>query len=845
MDMYGRPTLSYSGRAAGNSPRPNTPIQVWPAVSRERDFEAAASIIRASITQPKPTTKTFVKKRINSNQSKDVTFGKNIKIFLQIKSRGYVQEEDCQLCQKKIRLKQFPALIQKSLFKNYSNSIDYYYTKDINDILNNNRCAANLEYSELKYWRENQDTFTMWVPLNEFKATFLNLWKYHQFNIDQPVQTHKNIHLVIDNHFYMLRSMQEKAIKKMLDVMSETQLEQCDIHLSRFHNQKVELVELPYRGSDRFIFTQLNSTHSLGGERSIVTPSLSRIEPPASLLEGEPSYLSQQVVCGLQLKPKILLSGLLQNINHREEKPLAYPYLDDSERSKIYLSSREASGIESPSFLKHSSRESFLEYTQDRAESSPPKKEAFIRMEECAVDNDHPTKPLPIVISGLENQIRQPEPQQLSFKRKLHTGPRTSDKVSATLAASKSRTSIVGKPSSSRLAQHSSKGYTAAFLRSHEELLKIPKVFSNRNERRASPRLPESGALRLQRSKETTNLKPKGMVASASTADIRRGGMASLKNDSVIKPLGSTSNSQKPKANKGSQKILSSRQKGSKSPIKTMLDSLRCDSQKSLQRFGIRPGLKAVASQKQLPVKLAIDPLQKIKEIIEVQKSLKPKHVESQPLLADPKLRSSSNSQDNSARKSRSRTHLRLKSPLVKDLGDVFIPGARITAIVKDAFQSRKPHSTRAAMTKTGLETIKFAMTAASGNKSSRSSSKEVRLGETSQGTQEPGSNKKPATSSLNIYSSEFIHGIIGSRRQQAATEPQIQVAFQPRLALNRQYRGSKPSPSPTQQRGVSSGSNPSRTSNRSSPPPSLSFRPQTLRAPNFMRLSESPGTTR
>ena len=849
MDIYSRPSMVYSARTLGSSPRPNTPTQVWPTVSRERDFEAAASIIKASTIQPKPTTKTFVRKRTNSSKSKDVTFGKNIKNFLKGKSRGYVQEEDCQLCQKKIRMKQFPRLIQKSLFKNYSNSIDYYYTKDINDILNNNRCPATLEYNELKFWREGQDNFTSWVSAQEHKATFLNLWKYHQFNIDQPVQIHKQIHLVVDNHFFMLRSMQEKAIKRMLEVMTEAELEQCEIHLSRFYNQKVELLEQQYKGSNRLIFTQLSSTHSLGGDRSINTPSLSRIEVHPVAQDTDRSLLALPIVSGLRLDSIASLGGVLRKINREKKNRLPYPYLDKSEDSVIQLSSHEGSELESPWFLKDSSRESLLNESALNL-PSPHKKEGFIRMEECAVQGSHNNLPLAYQVLGHPVEPRPEAIHLLSFKRK----PQATDlpksrgaagssvkKVGTGLAQSKSRPVLSKAPVRHRTDN------TAAFLKSHEELLKIPKILSSRKDGSNLGKASETRGASLQRSKESPNLRKQGLVASATTFDLRRN-VSNLKKEPSRKQLVPRVSPDKQSSSKLPNKPGNNRQSSknsSRSPIKAMLDSLREESQKQSKRNAVGPVLKLTASQNNLAVRPFEDPLKKIKEIIESQKTLNPKHSESQPILAhsQPKINSGGSSRDSSAKKSRSRGKItpRLKSPLGHEFTDIFAPGARITAIAKQAFQGRpQPNSTRGFTNKAVLETIKFTMPPGATNRSSRSSSKELKTGDVSNVPNDPTSAKKGLTSSLNIYSSDFIHGIIGSRRQQAASPAPL--GHQSGRIAQASARLSRPSPSPSN-RGVSSGSHPSEKSHGSSPAPTLSFRPQTLRAPNNFR--QNPGSTR
>lgn len=198
--------------------------------------------------------------------------GAPFKLYLKHKTLTITSEEDCPLCQQKIRKKNMPRLIHKALASKYSNSINYFYTKDINEILAGNKCRAQIELEEDGYWMPRKENLIGYVVKNKFKERFDNLWKYHQFNIDQPKQEYKGIAEVVEAYFHGKRKIQEKAIKKMLDVMTDSELEACEIHLSRFGSQPVEIVEKSFDCSDRVI------PKALYQERKASNASLSIIE---------------------------------------------------------------------------------------------------------------------------------------------------------------------------------------------------------------------------------------------------------------------------------------------------------------------------------------------------------------------------------------------------------------------------------------------------------------------------------------------------------------------------------------------------------------------------------------
>ena len=193
----------------------------------------------------------------------------NMKEYLQGKTAITVLEEDCSLCQSKVKLKHMPVIIQRALATKYSNSINYFYTKGINEILQGTRSQSLVLYLEDEYWLPSRECIVSYFPGNKYQTMFGNLWKYHQFNIDQPKQPTKGIFSIAEGYFHSKRKLQEKAIKKMLEVMTDSELEQCEIHLSRFLNQPVEILETEYKAADQLIPTRLDSSSRVQGMNSL------------------------------------------------------------------------------------------------------------------------------------------------------------------------------------------------------------------------------------------------------------------------------------------------------------------------------------------------------------------------------------------------------------------------------------------------------------------------------------------------------------------------------------------------------------------------------------------------
>lgn len=177
----------------------------------------------------------------------------NFKHFLENKLVLAISEEDCTFCTKRIRRRDWPIVISANLYTKYSNSLNYYYLKNIDQILTNTRSSVSINFNDQKYWNTGQDFFLGYFTVPVAQEKFNNVWKYHQFNIDQPRHIAHGVFLQSDVYFNEKRRVQEKAIKRMLQVLSESELENCEIHLSRFLGNYTDIIENEAEKIDRMV----------------------------------------------------------------------------------------------------------------------------------------------------------------------------------------------------------------------------------------------------------------------------------------------------------------------------------------------------------------------------------------------------------------------------------------------------------------------------------------------------------------------------------------------------------------------------------------------------------------
>jgi hypothetical protein len=100
-----------------------------------------------------------------------------------------------------------PAIIHKALYRRYCNSLNYFYTKDINKILAKSQSRAYSDLKDSKYDVCEEDNFIRYIPIKKFKNKFNQLWKYHQFNIDQPRIFIKEIMPSVEYYFGGMRKL--------------------------------------------------------------------------------------------------------------------------------------------------------------------------------------------------------------------------------------------------------------------------------------------------------------------------------------------------------------------------------------------------------------------------------------------------------------------------------------------------------------------------------------------------------------------------------------------------------------------------------------------------------------
>lgn len=69
-------------------------------------------------------------------------------------------------------MRKMPTIVHKALHRRYCSSLNYFYTKEINQILGKVSSKAYTSYKEIKFDNNEEDSITKYIPRRKFKHKF-------------------------------------------------------------------------------------------------------------------------------------------------------------------------------------------------------------------------------------------------------------------------------------------------------------------------------------------------------------------------------------------------------------------------------------------------------------------------------------------------------------------------------------------------------------------------------------------------------------------------------------------------------------------------------------------------
>lgn len=126
-------------------------------------------------------------------------------------------QDDCLFCTRKLKESYYPKMIVKALYSKFASSQNYYYTRDINDILANNRAHAVILHKDLAaYLEEDEEYLKRYYQINENPFKMKLLVEYYKFHRDIPRIFMVPTCDILNRYHDKRRRIEYIRIKKML-----------------------------------------------------------------------------------------------------------------------------------------------------------------------------------------------------------------------------------------------------------------------------------------------------------------------------------------------------------------------------------------------------------------------------------------------------------------------------------------------------------------------------------------------------------------------------------------------------------------------------------------------------
>lgn len=155
-----------------------------------------------------------------------------MEVWFKRRRDGQLVRQKCVFCTKleKIEDKSFTPLLNKALYTKYSSSQNYYYSKDINDILDQETTQAVIKYKDIEVMVEDEEYLKRYAsPIlshrfyypRELPRKQESLLEYYKYHKDIPRLFMKNVQHTIYKFHEKKRRIDYALIKKQLGIVED------------------------------------------------------------------------------------------------------------------------------------------------------------------------------------------------------------------------------------------------------------------------------------------------------------------------------------------------------------------------------------------------------------------------------------------------------------------------------------------------------------------------------------------------------------------------------------------------------------------------------------------------
>lgn len=195
-----------------------------------------------------PRSESYRKKDYNSSTSDIKRSSRSLKVSLS-------GPEDCLFCaddfQKDTKL-QFYGMVNKALYSKYSSSQNYYYTKDINEILADSRTTAVIAFKDALHYDEEDEYLKRFYNYSEYDFKIKMLTEYYKFHNDIARVFMTPVSNVLNKFHDKKRRLEYIRVTKMLKDQGEGEGE-VDEDLDTLNSPKEKKDPKDYLITDRIL----------------------------------------------------------------------------------------------------------------------------------------------------------------------------------------------------------------------------------------------------------------------------------------------------------------------------------------------------------------------------------------------------------------------------------------------------------------------------------------------------------------------------------------------------------------------------------------------------------------
>ncbi|CAD8050626.1 unnamed protein product [Paramecium sonneborni] len=126
----------------------------------------------------------------------------------------------CLFCQKYKQDGSFSLVLTKALYCKYAQSQNFYFQRDINDILENKRTKQRMRHQDINVYDLEIEYLRRFYKSSESDTRIQSLLEYYKYHINIPRNFHSNL---INCRMEKVRNIQYRKIKKELGVHNDVQ----------------------------------------------------------------------------------------------------------------------------------------------------------------------------------------------------------------------------------------------------------------------------------------------------------------------------------------------------------------------------------------------------------------------------------------------------------------------------------------------------------------------------------------------------------------------------------------------------------------------------------------------